>query len=71
MLGATSIWFVKIYNVTEVRGSAGSRTLPVAYPTAYRFFLYIRGAGSVLTTVPAEAAGRVQLGLGGTQECWR
>jgi len=55
MLGATSIWFVKVYNVTEVLRGAGSRAIPmVAYPLLTVFF-YIRGAGSFLTTVPAEA----------------
>ncbi|MFN5862868.1 MAG: ABC transporter permease, partial [Pseudanabaena sp.] len=40
MLGATSIWFVKIYNVTEVlRGLMESGRYPMAaYPTSYRFF---------------------------------
>jgi ABC-2 type transport system permease protein len=40
MLGAMSIWFVKIYNVTEVlRGLLEAGRFPmVAYPTAYRFF---------------------------------
>ncbi|MEJ7709463.1 MAG: ABC-2 family transporter protein [Pyrinomonadaceae bacterium] len=39
MLGATSIWFVKIYNVTEVlRGLLEAGRYPmVVYPTAYRF----------------------------------
>ncbi|MDR9401969.1 MAG: ABC-2 family transporter protein, partial [Halothece sp. Uz-M2-17] len=40
MLGATSIWFVKIYNVTEVlRGLLDAGRFPmVAYPAIYRFF---------------------------------
>ncbi|HEY9300155.1 MAG TPA: ABC-2 family transporter protein, partial [Phormidium sp.] len=40
MLGATSIWFVKIYNVTEVlQGLLEAGRFPMAaYPAAYRFF---------------------------------
>ena len=66
MLGATSIWFVKIYNVTEVlRGLLEAGRYPmVAYPTAYRFFFTFVVPVAFLTTVPAEAMlGRVQL-------CW-
>lgn len=39
MLGSMSIWFVKIYNVTEVlRGFLEAGRYPIAaYPTAYRF----------------------------------
>ena len=65
MLGATSIWFVKIYNVTEVlRGLLEAGRYPmVAYPTAYRFFFTFVVPVEFLTTVPAEAMlGRVQLG---------
>lgn len=65
MLGATSIWFVKIYNVTEVlRGLLEAGRYPmVAYPTAYRFFFTFIVPVAFLTTVPAEAMlGRVQLG---------
>lgn len=65
MLGATSIWFVKIYNVTEVlRGLLEAGRYPmVAYPTAYRFFFTFVVSVAFLTTVPAEAMlGRVQLG---------
>ena len=65
MLGATSIWFVKIYNVTEVlRGLLEAGRYPmVAYPTAYRFFFTFVVPVAFLTTVPAEAMlGRVQLG---------
>lgn len=65
MLGATSIWFVKIYNVTEVlRGFLEAGRYPmVAYPTAYRFFFTFVIPVAFLTTVPAEAMlGRVQLG---------
>lgn len=65
MLGATSVWFVKIYNVTEVlRGLLEAGRFPiVAYPSAYRFFFTFIVPVTFLTTVPAEAMlGRVQLG---------
>lgn len=65
MLGATSIWFVKIYNVTEVlRGLLEAGRYPmVAYPAAYRFFFTFVVPVAFLTTVPAEAMlGRVQVG---------
>lgn len=41
ILGSTSIWFVKIYNVTEVlKGLLEAGRYPMAaYPNAYRFFL--------------------------------
>ncbi|OKH32861.1 ABC transporter permease [[Phormidium ambiguum] IAM M-71] len=57
MLGATSIWFVKIYNVTEVlRGLLEAGRYPmVAYPMAYRFFFTFVVPVAFLTTVPAEA----------------
>ena len=57
MLGATSIWFVKIYNVTEVlRGFLEAGRFPiVAYPTTYRFFFTFVIPVAFLTTVPAEA----------------
>lgn len=56
MLGATSIWFVKIYNVTEVlRGFLEAGRYPmVAYPAAYRFFFTFIIPVAFLTTVPAE-----------------
>ena len=56
ILGATSIWFVKIYNVTEVlRGLLEAGRYPiVAYPTAYRFFFTFVVPVAFLTTVPAE-----------------
>jgi len=77
MLGATSIWFVKIYNVTEVlRGLLEAGRYPmVAYPAAYRFFFTFIVPVAFLTTVPAEvmlgrspiiwvvAAGALALGL--------
>lgn len=56
MLGATSIWFVKIYNVTEVlRGLLEAGRFPmVAYPTLYRFFFTFVIPVAFLTTIPAE-----------------
>lgn len=65
MLGATSIWFVKIYNVTEVlRGLLDAGRFPmVAYPTAYRFFFTFVVPVAFLTTVPAETMlGRGEVG---------
>ncbi|QLE54748.1 ABC transporter permease [Nostoc sp. TCL26-01] len=64
MLGATSIWFVKIYNVTEVlRGLLEAGRYPmIAYPAAYRFFFTFIVPVTFLTTVPAEIMlGRVQI----------
>jgi ABC-2 type transport system permease protein len=57
ILGAMSIWFVKIYNVTEVlRGLLEAGRYPMAaYPTAFRFFFTFVVPVSFLTTVPAEA----------------
>jgi ABC-2 type transport system permease protein len=56
MLGATSIWFVKIYNVTEVlRGLVEAGRFPItAYPLAYRFFFTFIVPVVFLTTIPAE-----------------
>jgi ABC-2 type transport system permease protein len=56
MLGATSIWFVKIYNVTEVlRGLMEAGRFPMAaYPVAFRFFFTFVVPIAFLTTVPAE-----------------
>lgn len=56
ILGATSIWFVKIYNVTEVlRGLLEAGRFPMAaYPTAYRFFFTFVVPVAFLTTVPAQ-----------------
>ncbi|MBZ8180917.1 ABC transporter permease [Oscillatoria salina] len=66
MLGATSIWFVKIYNVTEVlRGLIEAGRYPmVAYPVAYRFFFTFVIPVAFLTTIPAEAM------LGRTEITW-
>ena len=57
MLGATSVWFVKIYNVTEVlRGLLEAGRYPMmAYPAAYRVFFTFVVPVAFLTTVPAEA----------------
>ncbi|MEO0988338.1 MAG: ABC transporter permease [Cyanobacteria bacterium J06639_14] len=56
MLGATSIWFVKIYNVTEVlRGLLEAGRFPiVAYPVGYRVFFTFVIPVAFLTTVPAQ-----------------
>jgi ABC-2 type transport system permease protein len=53
MLGATSIWFVKIYNVTEVlRGLLEAGRFPIAaYPVAYRFFFTFVVPVAFLTTI--------------------
>lgn len=57
VLGATSIWFVKIYNVTEVlRGLLEAGRFPMAaYPVAYRFFFTFIVPVAFLTTIPAQA----------------
>jgi ABC-2 type transport system permease protein len=56
MLGATSIWFVKIYNVTEVlRGLLEAGRFPMAaYPAMYRFFFTFIIPVAFLTTIPTE-----------------
>jgi ABC-2 type transport system permease protein len=66
MLGATSIWFVKIYNVTEVlRGLLEAGRYPmIAYPTAFRFFFTFVVPVAFLTTIPAEVM------LGRSQVIW-
>lgn len=66
MLGATSIWFVKIYNVTEVlRGLLDAGRFPiVAYPAAYRFAFTFVIPVAFLTTIPAQVM------LGRTQTSW-
>ncbi|HLO83775.1 MAG TPA: ABC transporter permease [Nostocaceae cyanobacterium] len=64
MLGATSIWFVKIYNITEVlRGLLDAGKYPIAaYPVAYRFFFTFVVPVSFLTTIPAQVMlGEIQL----------
>ena len=57
ILGATSIWFVKIYNVTEVlRGLLEAGRYPMAaYPAIYRFFFTFIIPVAFLTTIPVEA----------------
>jgi ABC-2 type transport system permease protein len=57
ILGATSIWFVKVYNVTEVlRGLLEAGRYPmVAYPAIYRLFFTFIVPVAFLTTVPAQA----------------
>lgn len=65
VLGATSIWFVKIYNVTEVlRGLLEAGRYPmVAYPAGYRVFFTFVVPVAFLTTVPAETLlGRGEVG---------
>ena len=66
MLGATSIWFVKVYNVTEVlRGLLDAGRFPiVAYPAAYRVFFTFVVPVAFLTTVPAQTI------LGRTDATW-
>jgi ABC-2 type transport system permease protein len=66
LLGATSIWFVKIYNVTEVlRGLLEAGRYPIAaYPAVYRFFFTFVVPVAFLTTVPAQAM------LGKTKIIW-
>ncbi|MEB3248766.1 MAG: ABC transporter permease [Merismopediaceae bacterium] len=56
MLGATSIWFVRIYNVTEVlRGLLEAGRYPIgAYPIIYRVFFTFIVPVAFLTTIPAE-----------------
>lgn len=58
LLATTSIWFVKIYNVTEVlRGLLEAGRFPVgAYPALYRVFFTFVVPVAFLTTVPAQAA---------------
>ena len=66
MLGSMSIWFVKVYNVTEVlRGLLEAGRFPmVAYPTVYRFFFTFIVPVAFLTTIPAETL------LGRTEATW-
>ncbi|MEM9543179.1 MAG: ABC transporter permease [Cyanobacteria bacterium P01_E01_bin.42] len=56
MLGATSIWFVKVYNVTEVlRGLLEAGRFPmVAYPALYRVFFTFIVPVAFLTTIPSQ-----------------
>ena len=56
ILGATSIWFVKIYNVTEVlRSLLEAGRFPIeGYPAVYRVFFTFIIPVAFLTTVPAQ-----------------
>jgi ABC-2 type transport system permease protein len=58
VLGATSIWFTKIYNITEVlRGLLEAGRYPLtAYPAAFRFFFTFIVPVLFMTTVPAQIA---------------
>jgi len=63
LVATTSIWFVKIYNATEVlRGLLDAGRFPMAaYPAAYRFVFTFVVPVAFLTTVPAEVIlGRAQ-----------
>jgi ABC-2 type transport system permease protein len=66
ILGATSIWFVKVYNVTEVlRGLLEAGRYPMAaYPAIYRFFFTFIVPVAFLTTIPADAI------LGRSESIW-
>jgi ABC-2 type transport system permease protein len=66
MLGATSIWFVKIYNVTEVLRSLldAGRFPMAAYPVGFKFFFTFIIPIAFLTTVPAEVL------LGRSEPIW-
>lgn len=63
MVAATSIWFVRIYNATEVlNGLLEAGRYPAsAFPVGFRFFLTFVVPVTFMTTVPAE----VVLGRGG------
>ncbi|MDF1660843.1 MAG: ABC transporter permease [Planctomycetota bacterium] len=56
MLGATSIWFVKVYNVTEVlRKTLEAGRFPItAFPAAWRIFFTYVVPVAFMTSVPAE-----------------
>ena len=56
ILAATSIWFVKIYNVTEVlRSLLEAGRFPIeGYPAVYRIFFTFIVPVAFLTTVPAR-----------------
>lgn len=55
-LASTSVWFVKVYNITEVlRGLLDAGRYPIsAYPAAYRVFFTFIVPVAFLTTIPAE-----------------
>ena len=56
VIGATTIWFTKIYNATEVlRAVTESSKYPMSYyPAGIRFVFYFVLPIAFLTTVPAE-----------------
>jgi ABC-2 type transport system permease protein len=56
LVATTSIWFVKIYNATEVlRGLLDAGRFPLAaYPAVYRFVFSFIVPIAFLTTVPAD-----------------
>ena len=56
ILACTAVWFVKIYNITEVlRSFLEAGKFPVqAYPPAYRFVFTFILPVAFLTTVPAQ-----------------
>ncbi|GIW34448.1 ABC transporter permease [Meiothermus sp.] len=58
IISASSIWFVKVANATEVlRALLEAGRFPVqAFPVAYRFIFTFVVPVAFLTTVPAEAA---------------
>lgn len=66
MLGATSIWFVKVHNVTYVLSNLlAAGRFPIAlYPVAMRVFFTFIVPVAFLTTVPAQAM------LGRTNVLW-
>lgn len=57
VLSATSIWFVKVWNATEVLRSvlAAGRYPMSAYPPALRLVFTVVVPVAFLTTVPAQA----------------
>jgi ABC-2 type transport system permease protein len=68
VMSATSIWFTKIYNLTEVlKGLLEAGRFPMAaYPAAYQFFFTFVVPIGFITTVPTEAIlGRVSAGKAG------
>jgi ABC-2 type transport system permease protein len=56
-LSTLAVWFVKIYNVTEVlRGLLDAGRFPIsAYPVGYRFFFTFIVPVTFMTTIPAQA----------------
>lgn len=58
ILGTLTIWFVKIYNITEVlRAMMEAGRYPItAYPIVWQFVFTFVVPVAFLTTVPAEAA---------------